>query len=132
MDAKLLQRFEDAVRHDGRYPPEAFDFLQQGLERATRSRYTEVADDEPRHVTGGELCLALRDLARERWGPLAHLVLEHWNIRRTRDFGEMVYLMITIELMGRQDSDRIEDFDNVYDFASAFAEYAFDDSHWDF
>jgi uncharacterized repeat protein (TIGR04138 family) len=51
-------------------------------------------------------------------------------VHRTRDFGEMVYLMIEIELMGRQESDSIEDFDDVYDFNTAFADYriALDDT----
>jgi uncharacterized repeat protein (TIGR04138 family) len=123
MDADLMERFERAVRADGRYAPEAFEFLQRGLELATRLKYGERAVGRSQHVTGQELCEALRRLALELWGPLAREVLRRWNINGTRDFGEMVYLMIDLELMGRQDSDDITDFDDVYDFGDVFSGY---------
>lgn len=124
MDADLAERIEKEIRRDGRYPPEAFDFLHRGLEAAARSKYDEGGGaDEPRHVSGQELCRALRQLAVERWGPLAGDVLRRWNIRATRDFGEMVYLMIRLGLMGKQDSDDIGDFDDVFDFREAFTRY---------
>jgi uncharacterized repeat protein (TIGR04138 family) len=69
------------------------------------------------------LCNALRRLARQRWGPLAREVLRHWNIHRTRDFGEMVYLMIDLGIMGKQDSEDIAEFDEVYGFRAAFESY---------
>jgi len=74
-------------------------------------------------VTGQDLCHALRILATQRWGALAREVLRRWNIRRTRDFGEMVYLLIGLRIMGKQDTDDIADFDDVYDFATAFGAY---------
>ncbi len=123
MDPELIERFERVVRDDGRYPPEAFEFLQRGLERASQQKHGPTATNKPQHVSGQELCEALRTLARERWGPLALDVLRRWNITRTRDFGEMVYLMIDLGIMGKQDSDEIADFDDVYDFGEAFASY---------
>lgn len=121
---ELAQRIERAIRDDGRYPPEAFDFLHRGLELATRLVHGDrPASKKPRHVSGQQLCEALRVLAIESWGPLARDVLARWNIHSTRDFGEMVYLMISHNIMGRQDSDRIEDFDDVYPFSSAFSNY---------
>ena len=123
MDADLVERFERAVRTDGRYAPEAFEFLQRGLEYATRIKHGERAVGRARHVSGQELCEALRRLALEMWGPLAREVLRRWNINNTRDFGEMVYLMIDLELMGKQDADDITDFDHVYDFTTAFSAY---------
>lgn len=120
-ELELMARFEREVRRDGRYALEAFEFLQAGLAHATSERYgDELTEGRGRHVTGQELCHALRDVALERWGPLARLVLSRWGIRATRDFGEMVYLMIGLGLMGRQDSDDINDFDHVYRFEEAF------------
>ncbi len=117
------RRIEQAIREDGRYPPEAFEFLQRGLEYATRMVYGADVPEGPRHVTGQQLCEGLRRLALETWGPLAPMVLRRWNIRTTRDFGEMVFLLVNMQLMGKQDSDRIEDFDDVYEFDEAFASY---------
>ncbi len=118
-----LERLARAIRRDGRYAPEAFDFLHRGLALAAEHRYGPGAAEKPRHVTGAELCDALRRLARRQWGPLARDVLRHWNIHRTRDFGEMVYLMIDLGIMGKQDSDDIADFDDVFDFRAAFGSY---------
>lgn len=134
MDAEFVERFETAVREDGRYAPEAFEFLHRGLELATRIKFGRPTTAPPtggtsrpgsvgQHVTGQELAQALRILALQMWGPLAREVLNRWGIRCTRDFGEMVYLMINLKLMGKQDSDDIGDFDDVYDFATAFREY---------
>jgi uncharacterized repeat protein (TIGR04138 family) len=122
-DTELIERFERAVRRDGRYAPEAFEFLHSGLELASSLKHGREASDRPRHVSGQELCLALRRLALRRWGQLAHEVLRRWRIRSTRDFGEMVYFMIDLGLMGKQDSDDISDFEAVYDFNEAFGEY---------
>jgi uncharacterized repeat protein (TIGR04138 family) len=122
-ETDLGRRLELAIRRDGRYAPEAFDFLHRGLALAARQRHGPATDQRPRHITGQELCRALRRLARQRWGPLAREVLRHWNIHRTRDFGEMVYLMIDLGIMGKQDSDDITDFDEVYGFRAAFESY---------
>ncbi len=74
-------------------------------------------------MTGQQLCEGLRDLAIRYWGPLALDILRQWKVTRTRDFGEMVFLLVEHEEMGKRDSDAVEDFDDVYDFAEAFAEY---------
>ena len=123
---ELLQRFEQTVREDGRYALEAFEFLHSGLDFASRCKYGERPADEVRHVSGQELAWALRLFALRRWGPLARIVLHRWNINSTRDFGEMVYLLIGIGLMGKQDSDDITDFDDVYDFSTAFESHEID------
>lgn len=116
---KLLR----AIRADGRYPPQAYEFLHQGLEYTSRKLFGDKPADEPRHVTGQELCVGLRELALQRWGRLARVVLNRWNVRRTRDFGEMVYFLIEQGMMGKRDSDHIEDFDAVYDFDQALDSY---------
>lgn len=115
--------FEQTIRADGRYPIEAYEFLHSGLDVAMRRVHGEEPGEGPHHVSGRELCLALRDLALARWGPLAPVVLQRWGIHRTRDFGEMVFLLVGAGLLGRQESDRIEDFDDVYDFQKAFSAY---------
>ena len=123
MDLEALRRFEEAVRRDGRYAPEAFEFLHRGLEHTTRAIYGEESGDKPRHVTGQQLCEGLRELALQQWGPLAKTVLARWHIHNTRDFGEMVFLLVRLRMMGRQKSDCLDDFDKVYDFDEAFGSY---------
>lgn len=119
---------QDVVLEDGRYPQEAYAFLHDGLTRAVEQSHggsqaeTEARDPaEQKHVTGGQLCLALRDLAIERWGMLARTVLARWNIHATVDFGNMVYLLIENGFMRKTPEDSLDDFRDVYDFDTAFA-----------
>lgn len=122
MDAGPIS-LQEAIRHDGRYPPEAFEFLFRGLERAAQQVHGERRGREPRHVSGQDLCDGLRIEALNRWGPLARAVLRKWRIHRTRDFGEMVMFLVSMDALSRQESDSIEDFDDVYDFETAFNHY---------
>ena len=48
------------------------------------------------------------------------VVLGHWGIKTTRDFGEIVYLMIAHQWMSAQPEDSIDDFNDVYDFRTVF------------
>jgi len=113
---------EEVVREDGRYPLDAFAFLHDGLKRAVDTAYGGRSEkvDQP-HVTGAQLCDALRDEAIARWGALAAHVLARWNIRQTMDFGNMVYLLVEHGHMKKTDQDSLEDFRDVYDFEEAFS-----------
>lgn len=76
-----------------------------------------------RHVGGREMCWGLRDLALERYGLLADVVLRSWNIRVTADFGRIVFAFIEHGMMQKQDDDRIEDFTDIYDFDEVFSRH---------
>jgi uncharacterized repeat protein (TIGR04138 family) len=47
---------------------------------------------------------------------MAKCVLNQWGIRSTGDFGEIVFGLIEIGQMRKTDSDRREDFDDVFNF----------------
>ncbi|MBS3821315.1 MAG: hypothetical protein GVY16_05120 [Planctomycetes bacterium] len=110
---------EQVIHEDGRYRPEAFGFLHEGLARAVQNVYGEKAGPGG-HVSGRQLCLSLRDLACERYGMLAPVVLRRWGIRESIDFGNMVYLLIDNGFMRKTDEDSIEDFRDVFDVAKDF------------
>jgi len=108
----------------GPYPIEAFSFVRDGL-AYTVERVHENPESIPeasRHVSGQQLCMGLRDFAIEQYGLLAPSVMDHWNIRRTDDFGRIVFAMIDAGLMSRTQDDCIEDFRAVFDFSEAFSE----------
>jgi uncharacterized repeat protein (TIGR04138 family) len=73
-----------------------------------------------RHVSGQELCWGLRDYALHRWGLMSQTVLRRWHIQKTMDFGNIVFALIEAGMLRKQPSDRIEDFEDVYDFDTAF------------
>jgi len=108
------EKLANLLRKDTRFRREAYQFVQEALE-FTRRKLTRRG-----HVTGRELAEGVRDLALERFGLLAQTVLHQWGIRSTGHIGDIVYNMIDARIMVKQDSDSREDFDNVYDFESAF------------
>ncbi len=109
--SEVADQIREIIRRDGRYAPRAFEFLSAGLTNVTRSIHGEPPYDEPPHVTGQQLTRELCEMAVARWGRLAPAVLSRWNIRRPRDFGEMVFLLVNEGMMSKRESDRIEDFD---------------------
>jgi len=112
---EMKKSLEKIAAEDGRFKPRAVRFVYEGLGYTVKKNVTE-----PKHVSGQILCSGLKELAVEKWGRLAMLVLNRWNIRNTRDFGEIVYLMIKNEWMSAQDADSIDDFNDVYDFKTVF------------
>lgn len=106
----------------GPYPPQAFVFVQEGL-RYTADRLH--GDNDPcadRHVSGQQLSLGLRDYAIEQYGLLARTVLESWSVRRSEDFGRMVFAMVEAGLLRKTEEDSIEDFTGVFDFDESFGD----------
>lgn len=106
----------------GPYPPEAYEFVRQGLAHTSQIVHGEKDPGENRHVSGQQLCLGLKDYAIKQYGLLARTVLGRWNIHRTDDFGRIVFGMIDQGLMRKTDEDTIDDFRGVYDFGEVFAE----------
>ena len=113
----MRKSIEEIARETGRYSPMAFKFVQEGLEYTVRN-----ITKESRHISGQTLCEGLRRMALEKYGRLAVLVLKSWGIRTTRDFGEIVYILIDYEWMNAQPSDTIDDFNDVYDFQTALVD----------
>lgn len=111
------------LRSAGPYPIEAYAFVREGLAFTVERvhLHPDSLEKTDHHVSGQQLCFGLRDLAIEKFGLLAPLVLSHWNITRTDDFGRIVFAMIDVGLMSRNDDDTLDDFRSVYDFDEAFS-----------
>ena len=113
---------------DKRYNYDAYRFVFDALEYSRKldmgSEYyaddAEEEDEPERHVTGQELCEAMRLYAHEQYGYMAKCVLNSWGIKSTSDFGEIVFNLIKIEQMRKTPHDRREDFDDVFGFDEGF------------
>ncbi len=116
--------FEEAVERlterDPRYHAEGYRFLREALD-FTVKLFEKPATGAARHVTARELLEGVRKFALQEYGPMARRVLAHWGIRRTEDIGQMVFRLVEMGVLGRTENDRIEDFNNGYDFETAFA-----------
>lgn len=113
-----LQLAEDLIERvattHGRYPASAYAFVLAALE------YGQLRRPVRGHMAGDALALACRDFALEQFGLTSRTVLSHWGIHRTQDLGLMVYHLIEVGLLVGQSEDRLEDFDDVFDFAEVF------------
>jgi uncharacterized repeat protein (TIGR04138 family) len=117
---KTLDQLADDT---GLYPPEAFDFIEQGLRFTVNQIHGAEKPADPdvnRHVSGQQLCEGLRAVALNRWGMLARTVLRRWNVTSTLDFGRIVFALINAEQMQKTDDDTLDDFRGIYDFKTAF------------
>ena len=104
------------------YPEQAYQFIREGLEHTVKVTGANRTDGEPRHVTGQQLCLGLKDYAVKKYGPLAKIVLSSWGVRDTMDFGRIVFDMVERQELRKTEEDSIEDFRDVYDFDGAFTD----------
>ncbi len=111
----------ELLQQDQRFHIEAYQFVREALAYAQEIMKMPTAGEEgEHHITGQQLCEAIRRYALEQYGFMAKTVLNSWGVFGTGDFGEIVYNLIRIKHMKKSDSDRREDFDDVYDFSSAF------------
>ncbi len=109
-------------KEDPRFDRKAYDFVRAGLDFTVKElRKKDAARAErSRHVTGPELLHGLRAYALDQYGPLAKTVLEAWGVRRCSDFGDIVFNLIEYNVFSKTESDRREDFAELYDFDEAF------------
>jgi uncharacterized repeat protein (TIGR04138 family) len=112
--ATLEAALAEIRRRDGKYNERAYVFVLAALE------FAQTRLPARRHLTGVELAWACRDFALQQFGMLAASVLAYWGIRTTEDFGQIVFMLIDVGLLARQPTDRIEDFERVYEFAEEF------------
>lgn len=119
---QALRKWRKIRDSAGPYPPEAYEFVQEGLRHTVDSmkQHERSAPPDDRHVSGRELCCGLRDYAKKQYGLLAHDVLEHWKIRSTKDFGRIVFAMVDAGMLRTSQEDSLNDFMGVYSFDDAF------------
>jgi uncharacterized repeat protein (TIGR04138 family) len=100
----------------GQYNERAYLFVLATIE------FLQTRLEVRRHVTGSELAWACRDFAQQQFGLLAPVVLDHWGISRTEDFGRIVYVLVEVGLLVTQPGDSESDFEGVYQFAEVFGD----------
>lgn len=99
----------------GTVKPHALGFVGSALEYALRGQ------KQRRHITGKELCEAVRDLAAREYGLMAKEVLNEWGIDSTETIGRIVFALVDAKKMSKTDEDTLTDFNRVFDFESAFS-----------
>ena len=107
------------LEEDPRYTPQAYGFIREALD-FTIKHFDKPMEGPGRHVSGTELLEGIRKYALKEYGPLAQTVFRHWGIRKTADFGHIVFNLVEKGVLGKTAEDRLEDFANGYPFDKAF------------
>lgn len=110
----FLTKIEKVMEDNDQYKFEAYSFVMAGL------HHTVSKLPKARHITGPELLNGIREYALEQFGPMARTVLNYWGIFKTEDFGKIVFALVEVGILRKQPEDKLEDFQNVYEFEDAF------------
>lgn len=118
----LEEKIQNVRRKDRRFSRHAYYFVLDALDYTMSRLGRDELTGEERHVGGRELLLGLKEYASDQFGPMAALVFERWGVRRSGDFGEIVFNLIDAELLSRRPSDSRLDFVDGVDFRDTFAQ----------
>ena len=118
----LEEKIQSVRRRDRRFSRHAYYFVLDALDFTMTRLGREQKSGEERHVGGRELLGGIKEYASEQYGPMAALVFERWGVRRSGDFGEIVFNLIDAELLSRRPSDSRLDFVDGIDFRETFAQ----------
>ena len=136
------------IKDDPRYSIDAYVFVREALayagdalELGSLGASDQPAEDEKesstssaaedaeitqgpsgeRHLTGQQLCEAIRLYALNQFGYMSLVVLGSWGVRTTSAFGDIVYNMIDAGMMKKSPKDRRDHFDEVFEFEEVFS-----------
>ena len=105
----------DQIRlREERFHERAYLFVLAALE------FQQGRMDERRHITGPELAGAVRDLALDKFGVLARMVLEHWGVKHSANIGDVVFALVDCGLLQALPTDSRDDFVDAVDFGRSF------------
>jgi uncharacterized repeat protein (TIGR04138 family) len=112
------QVIQDVVHKDQRYSLNAYHFVRDALDFTIKLQKKNSAAN--RHVTGSELLDGIRQFTLHEFGPMSKFVLNEWGVATCHDFGQIVFNLVQYGVLGKSDSDKVEDFSETYTFDEAF------------
>lgn len=115
-DKNFPEIVKEIHTEDNRYGKGAYFFIREALDHTIKSHKSSKNG----HVSGEELLEGIRIYALDRFGPMTMTLMNHWNIKKCRDFGEIVFKLIDHGILGRTDNDSLSDFEEGYNFEEAF------------
>ena len=100
----------------GKYAPDAYEFVTKCVIAQVNSL------DAVRHLSAREVIRYIADQLDDRFGILAGNVLEEWKIKTASDIGEIVFDLISLQILSASADDRRADFDIDFPLVSCHRE----------
>src|SRR5579859_4945944 len=114
--------FSSVVPTDPRFPAQAFALVSLALMSAQKLKFPLFLPGSAMDVSPKELLDALRRLVVQKYGKKSKTVLAQWSIKRTEDFGAIVFKMVEAGHLRMSSFDSNAGFENGFDFDVAFPE----------
>ena len=111
---EYLEKLERILEKNKAYKKDAYIFVLEALD------YTLSKLTSPRHLAARELLEGMREFGIEQFGPMVLEVFAYWGVKKTDDFGEIVFNLIEGDLLTKRDTDSKEDFKGVFVFQDVF------------
>ena len=118
-DKNFPEVIKEIHASDPRYGKGAYYFIREALDHTLKKLKKDQSKNKG-HVSGTQLLDGIRDYALDRFGPMTLTLMEHWNIQKCRDFGDIVFNLVDFGILGRTENDSLEDFEGGYSFEEAF------------
>lgn len=118
-DKNFPEVIKEIHAKDPRYGRGAYYFIREALDHTLKNLEKNKTKNKG-HVSGTQLLDGIRDYALDRFGPMTMTLLDHWNIKKCRDFGDIVFNLVDFGILGRTENDSLEDFEGGYNFHDAF------------
>ena len=119
MDEDLKTTVRQILKKDRRYEEDAYYFVNEAV-MFSAEYFSKPEFGQSRHLSGPELLEGMREFTLSEFGSMSKAVLRRWGIETTLDFGHIVFNLIDAGVLAASPSDRLGDFDEVYDFQEAF------------
>jgi uncharacterized repeat protein (TIGR04138 family) len=116
---EFVEVVEDICVKDLRYNPECYSFVREGLDFTIKA-LKRHRENSKSHVSGQELLSGLREFALREFGPMSKTVLNEWGVKNCEDFGQIVFNLVSAEVLGKTDTDSLNDFKSGFSFDEAF------------
>ncbi len=114
----MNEQFDTAIEKismkDFRYQEDAYEFVMEALS------YTQKKYKREKHVSGEEILEGIKELLIKQFGPLTIMVLEHWGVTGTEDFGNIIFNLVQNKVLNKTEEDDISAFKDAYDFEEVF------------
>lgn len=102
---------------NGKYPEKAYLFAFKILKDLAKNNKNQQKSE---NIKAANLLITFRNYALNEFGPMTASVLQEWNICSCRDLGNVIFDLVNAGVLEKDETDRIEDFEEIYDFNEAF------------
>lgn len=114
MDRKFVQIVEGIYENDQRYKEASYVFTMEALS------FTQKKYKCSNHVSSDQMLDGIKELLLDKFGPMTMTVLEYWGIKRTEDFGNIIFNLVDNKVLSKTEEDDIGKFRDGYDFEEVF------------